>query len=161
MPHFGGICLGRNRWVSCIFVFCIFVVLGYIYRNCTEKGWSDFYPSYEEACKIPEDEEIEPEVNIAHSHLEIQDYLLDFLLLILREFIVIKILKFFFNDLSTLHIFQLQPCRRPSGSVNIVIYLLWFVCFHYFSLLCSFQRWQKCRYSLLTYRYYKNTMVNV
>ncbi|XP_004572383.1 vasoactive intestinal polypeptide receptor 1 isoform X1 [Maylandia zebra] len=34
---------------------------GYIYRNCTEKGWSDFYPSYEEACKIPEDEEIEPE----------------------------------------------------------------------------------------------------
>lgn len=75
IPHFGGICLGRNRWVSCIFVV---VVLGYIYRNCTEKGWSDFYPSYEEACKIPEDEEIEPEVNIAHSHLEIQDYLLDF-----------------------------------------------------------------------------------
>lgn len=69
-------------------------MLGYIYRNCTEKGWSDFYPSYEEACKIPEDEETEPEVDIPQSDLYIQDYLLDFFLLILREFIVIKILKF-------------------------------------------------------------------
>lgn len=114
--------------MSCIFVV---VVLGYIYRNCTEKGWSDFYPSYEEACKIPEDEEIEPEVNIAHSHLEIQDYLLDFFSTDIKRIHCDKNIKVFFNDLSTLHIFQLQPCRRPSGSVYIVIYLLCFVCFHF------------------------------
>ncbi|KAM6922030.1 LOW QUALITY PROTEIN: vasoactive intestinal polypeptide receptor 1 [Xenentodon cancila] len=34
---------------------------GYIYRDCTEDGWSDLYPSYEEVCGIFEDEEPESE----------------------------------------------------------------------------------------------------
>ena len=35
---------------------------GYIYRNCTEDGWSDLNLSYEEACAFNDYEEMEPEV---------------------------------------------------------------------------------------------------
>ncbi|KAG7232595.1 hypothetical protein INR49_008324 [Caranx melampygus] len=35
---------------------------GYIHRNCTEDGWSDVFPSYEDACEFSGDEAREPEM---------------------------------------------------------------------------------------------------
>uniref|UniRef100_A0A3Q1D6D2 Growth hormone releasing hormone receptor b n=1 Tax=Amphiprion ocellaris TaxID=80972 RepID=A0A3Q1D6D2_AMPOC len=53
---------GQVISVSCANVSQLFANnQGYIYRNCTEEGWSDLYPSYEEACEFAEDEETEPE----------------------------------------------------------------------------------------------------
>ncbi|XP_061593321.1 pituitary adenylate cyclase-activating polypeptide type I receptor-like [Cololabis saira] len=54
--------VGQVVSVSCANVSLFFANNhGYIYRNCTEDGWSDLYPSYEEACVILEDEEPESE----------------------------------------------------------------------------------------------------
>ncbi|KAM3619674.1 uncharacterized protein V6R79_011656 [Siganus canaliculatus] len=45
--------VGQVVSVSCANVSQLFANnQGYIYRNCTEKGWSDLYPSYEEACEF-------------------------------------------------------------------------------------------------------------
>ncbi|XP_072540402.1 vasoactive intestinal polypeptide receptor 1 [Salminus brasiliensis] len=43
--------VGQVVNVSCSEVSLLFANNhGYIYRNCTKNGWSDLYPSYEEAC---------------------------------------------------------------------------------------------------------------
>ncbi|XP_056234381.1 pituitary adenylate cyclase-activating polypeptide type I receptor-like [Seriola aureovittata] len=54
--------VGQVVSVSCSNVSQLFVNNQvYIYKNCTEEGWSDAYPSYEKACEFAEDEETEPE----------------------------------------------------------------------------------------------------
>ncbi|XP_056271255.1 pituitary adenylate cyclase-activating polypeptide type I receptor-like isoform X1 [Pseudoliparis swirei] len=54
--------VGRVVSVSCANVSQLFANnQGYIYRNCTEDGWSDLYPSYEEACEFTDYDETEPE----------------------------------------------------------------------------------------------------
>ncbi|XP_053492232.1 vasoactive intestinal polypeptide receptor 1 [Ictalurus furcatus] len=46
--------VGQVVNVSCIEVSQLFANNnGYIYRNCTENGWSEIYPSYEHACILP------------------------------------------------------------------------------------------------------------
>lgn len=57
----------------CTAVLRRFCVLGYIYRNCTENGWSEIHPPYDEACEFSDYEKIEPEVeepdvNVLSSH---------------------------------------------------------------------------------------------
>ncbi|CAL8255291.1 unnamed protein product [Merluccius merluccius] len=50
--------VGQVVSVSCINVSQLFANnQGYVYRNCTAKGWSDHFPSYDEACKFAEDAE--------------------------------------------------------------------------------------------------------
>ncbi|XP_034035286.1 pituitary adenylate cyclase-activating polypeptide type I receptor [Thalassophryne amazonica] len=45
--------VGQVVNISCANVFQLFVNNQvYIYRNCTEDGWSELYPSYEDACEI-------------------------------------------------------------------------------------------------------------
>uniref|UniRef100_A0A667YQ67 Growth hormone releasing hormone receptor b n=1 Tax=Myripristis murdjan TaxID=586833 RepID=A0A667YQ67_9TELE len=54
--------VGQVVSVSCANVSQLFANnQGYIYRNCTEHGWSELYPTYEEACEFAEDTETESE----------------------------------------------------------------------------------------------------
>eukprot|EP00064_Thunnus_orientalis_P012612 superscaffoldBa00001955_g12647 len=53
--------VGQVVSVSCANISQLFAAYSYVYRNCTEDGWSDIYPAYEEACEFVEDEETEPE----------------------------------------------------------------------------------------------------
>ncbi|XP_030647002.1 vasoactive intestinal polypeptide receptor 1 [Chanos chanos] len=52
--------VGQVVNVSCSDVSQLFAKNnGVIYRNCTKDGWSDLYPSYEDACEFAEDVESE------------------------------------------------------------------------------------------------------
>ncbi|XP_062853175.1 vasoactive intestinal polypeptide receptor 1 [Trichomycterus rosablanca] len=52
--------VGQVVNVSCSEVSQLFAINhGYIYRNCTKSGWSDLYPSYEDACVFVPVEETE------------------------------------------------------------------------------------------------------
>lgn len=50
-------------WSSAVFqpLRCV-SVSGFIYRNCSENGWSEPYPPYEDACEFIEYEKTELEV---------------------------------------------------------------------------------------------------
>ncbi|TRY91952.1 hypothetical protein DNTS_035452 [Danionella cerebrum] len=49
--------------VSCSEVSQLFVNQGFILRNCTRDGWTEVYPSYENACELVEDMESETETS--------------------------------------------------------------------------------------------------
>ncbi|KAM9848835.1 pituitary adenylate cyclase-activating polypeptide type I receptor [Aulostomus maculatus] len=53
--------VGQVVRVSCANISLLFDNQGYIYRNCTEEGWSKLYPPYTEACDFADDKKIEPE----------------------------------------------------------------------------------------------------
>ncbi|XP_054645545.1 vasoactive intestinal polypeptide receptor 2 isoform X1 [Dunckerocampus dactyliophorus] len=53
--------VGQVVRVSCANVSQLFQKRGYVYRNCTEDGWSELYPTYKEACEFAEDSQSEAE----------------------------------------------------------------------------------------------------
>ncbi|XP_001331921.5 pituitary adenylate cyclase-activating polypeptide type I receptor isoform X1 [Danio rerio] len=53
--------VGQVVNISCSEVSQLFVNHGFIFRNCTKDGWTEVYPSYENACEIVEDVESETE----------------------------------------------------------------------------------------------------
>ncbi|XP_061621218.1 pituitary adenylate cyclase-activating polypeptide type I receptor-like isoform X1 [Phyllopteryx taeniolatus] len=53
--------VGQVVGVSCANISQLFNNKGYIYRNCTESGWSALYPNYTEACDFADDSEAESE----------------------------------------------------------------------------------------------------
>ncbi|XP_057698307.1 pituitary adenylate cyclase-activating polypeptide type I receptor isoform X1 [Corythoichthys intestinalis] len=53
--------VGQVVGVTCTNISQLFNNKGYIYRNCTENGWSDLYPTYTEACEFADDNEAESE----------------------------------------------------------------------------------------------------
>ncbi|KAJ8377026.1 hypothetical protein SKAU_G00076060 [Synaphobranchus kaupii] len=56
--------VGQVVNVSCAEVSQLFNNEGYIFRNCTKDGWTDLYPTYEEACEFGEDVATESEVGV-------------------------------------------------------------------------------------------------
>lgn len=87
---------------------------GYIHRNCTEDGWSETSPPYEDACEFAEDEEAEPEVD------DLSDYFL------VRSELVCKDVNILHTVclLSVRSLLQLQPppiiplCRTRGEDVS-------------------------------------------
>ncbi|XP_020784786.1 growth hormone releasing hormone receptor a [Boleophthalmus pectinirostris] len=56
--------IGQVVNVSCSEVFQHFTSnQGWVYRNCTSKGWSELYPPYDEVCEFSEDPEPEYETS--------------------------------------------------------------------------------------------------
>ncbi|CAB1332187.1 unnamed protein product, partial [Coregonus sp. 'balchen'] len=49
--------VGQIVNVSCSDVSQLFANKGYIFRNCTKDGWTELYPTYEEACEFAEESE--------------------------------------------------------------------------------------------------------
>ncbi|XP_037105338.1 pituitary adenylate cyclase-activating polypeptide type I receptor-like isoform X1 [Syngnathus acus] len=53
--------VGQVVGVSCANVSLLFLNQGHIYRNCTESGWSELYPSYMDVCRFADDNPAESE----------------------------------------------------------------------------------------------------
>ncbi|XP_042178277.1 pituitary adenylate cyclase-activating polypeptide type I receptor [Oncorhynchus tshawytscha] len=49
--------VGQIVNVSCSDVSQLFANKGYIFRNCTKAGWTELYPTYEEACEFADESE--------------------------------------------------------------------------------------------------------
>ncbi|XP_077391289.1 vasoactive intestinal polypeptide receptor 1 [Festucalex cinctus] len=56
-----GVEVGQVVGVSCANISQLFHNKGYVYRNCTEDGWSELYPTYTDACEFADDSQAESE----------------------------------------------------------------------------------------------------
>ncbi|XP_077440729.1 pituitary adenylate cyclase-activating polypeptide type I receptor [Vanacampus margaritifer] len=56
-----GVEVGQVLGVSCANISQLFHNKGSVYRNCTETGWSELYPTYTDACEFADDSEAESE----------------------------------------------------------------------------------------------------
>uniref|UniRef100_H3CL61 Growth hormone releasing hormone receptor b n=1 Tax=Tetraodon nigroviridis TaxID=99883 RepID=H3CL61_TETNG len=63
--------VGQVARVSCVNASQLFADNGaHIYRNCTEHGWSELYPSYEDACEFAEYEAAQLEADVLLCQLQ-------------------------------------------------------------------------------------------
>ncbi|XP_061738901.1 vasoactive intestinal polypeptide receptor isoform X2 [Nerophis ophidion] len=69
---------------------------GYIYRNCTEHGWSAVYPAYTEACQFAEDIQSEPQTTYFSNfqHVYTVGYATSFISLVSAIFVFTIFRKF-------------------------------------------------------------------
>nr|XP_057929397.1 pituitary adenylate cyclase-activating polypeptide type I receptor [Doryrhamphus excisus] len=88
--------VGQVVRVSCANISQLFQKRGSVYRNCTEIGWSELYPTYTEACEFAEDGQSEPETTYFSNFKQVYTagYATSFISLISAIFVLSVFRKF-------------------------------------------------------------------